>query len=217
MIVNPLSNHQIGILLLLFDNTTFIYHLRATSTKLHSLDTPTSATKSIGLWAHYVNFCFFACFFHTFQNDHFRAFFTIFLQLATVNSTNRCSPASFPYINANPSSRDYICQVIASGCTYKLQKRFVCVCVVLIYGKIGPLKVSDFDLFLAFFDSQPLSNRQIGILLPHFGNTTFIYHLHATTTTLHSLDTPRTDKKHRYVGALRRFSIFCLFFSYFSK
>ena len=105
------------------------------------------------MWAHYADFRYFACFFHTFQNDHFRAFFTIFLQLTTANSVNRYSPASFPYINANPSSRDYICQVIASGCTYKLQKRFVCVCVVLIYGKIGPLKVSDFDLFLAFFDS----------------------------------------------------------------
>ena len=162
-------------------------------------------------------FLLFCCFFHTFQNDHFRAFFTIFLQLATVNSTNRCSPASFPYINANTPSRDYICQVIASGCTYKLQKRFVCVCVVLIYGKIGPLKVSDFDLFLAFFDSQPLSNRQIGILLPHFGNTTFIYHLHATTTTLHSLVTPRIDKKYRYVGALHRFSIFYCFFDIFRR
>jgi len=162
-------------------------------------------------------FLLFCCCFHTFQNDHFRAFFTIFLQLVTVNSTNRCSPALFPYINANTSSRDYICQVIASGCTYKLQKRFVCVCVVLIYGKIGPLKVSDFDLFLAFFDSQPLLNRQIGILLPHFGNATFIYHLHATTTTLHSLDTPRTDKKYRYVGALRRFSIFCCFFEFFEE
>ena len=139
------------------------------------------------------------------------------MQLTTANSVNRCSPVPFPYINANTSSRDYICQVIASGCTYKLQKRFVCVCVVLIYGKIGPLKVSDFDLFLAFFDSQPLSNRQIGILLPHFGNATFIYHLHATTTTLHSLDTPRIDKKYRYVGALHRFSIFYCFFDIFRR
>ena len=168
------------------------------------------------MWAHYADFRYFAVFLNC-SKSQFSRIFHIFLQLTTANSVNRCSPASFPYINANISSSDYICQVIASGCTYKLQKRFVCVCVVLIYAKIGPLKVSDFDLFLAFFDSQPLSNRQIGILLSHFGNATFIYHLHATTTTLHSLDTPRTDKKHRYVGALRRFSIFCLFFSYFSK
>ena len=88
---------------------------------------------------------------------------------------------------------------------------------MLIYGKIGALKVADFDLFLAFFDSQPLSNRQIGILLPHFGNTTFIYHLHATTTTLHSLNTPRIDKKYQYVGALHRFSIFYCFFDIFRR
>ena len=112
----PLSNHQIGILLLRFDNTTFIYHLRATSTKLHSLDTPTSDKKYryVGALRQFLIFC---CFFWIFQNDHFRAFFTIFLQLITANSVNRCSPASFPYINDNPSSRDYICQVIASGCT----------------------------------------------------------------------------------------------------
>ena len=125
----PLSNRQIGILLPHFGNATFIYHLHATSTTLHSLDTPRTDKKYryVGALRQFLIFC---CFFWIFQNDHFRAFFTIFLQLTTANSVNRCSPASFPYINANTSSRDYICQVIASRCTYKLQKRFVCVCCV---------------------------------------------------------------------------------------
>ena len=79
------------------------------------------------------------------------------------------------------------------------------------------MRRSDFDLFLAFFDSQPLSNRQIGILLLHFDNTTFIYHIFATSTKLHSLDTPTIDKKYRYVGALRQFLIFTVFFDFFEE
>ena len=76
---------------------------------------------------------------------------------------------------------------------------------------------SDFDLFLAFFGSWPLSNHPIGILLLQFDNTTFIYHLLATPTKLHTPDTYRSDTMYRYVGALRRFSIFCCFFEFFEE
>ena len=76
---------------------------------------------------------------------------------------------------------------------------------------------SDFDLFLAFFGSWPLSNHPIGILLLQFDNTTFIYHLLATPTKLHTPDTSRSDTMYRYVGALRRFSIFCCFFELFEE
>ena len=125
----PLPNHLIGILLSHFGNVTFKYHLLAPPTKLHTPDTSRSDTmcRYVGALRRFSILC---CFFWIFRRSNFRAFFTIFLQLTTANSDNRCSTASFPYINANTSSKVYIYQVIASRYTYKLQKQFIYVSCV---------------------------------------------------------------------------------------